>query len=182
MSNIVNFKTQNEKAFSEQRARSKVYEIAFSNWLQTRDWWILPTYDFSGSNDDKAPRLSLGNRKLVIPDLLAFRAAQSKAWFEIKVKAHADYNRKHACLVTGFAMRHLMHYREVKQLTGVPVYIVFIHEKEAVIKCCEIDTMPVSHEWTGGGMDRGGTVFLKFNALTTVAPIAVLDTHKLEAA
>jgi hypothetical protein len=162
--------------FEAQRARSREFEAAMTVFLQARGYYTLATYDYSGKADDKAPRLLAVKRGLVIPDVLSFHKDKPGAWFEIKVKANADLYRKTGELVTGLATRHLNAYREVKMLTGMDVWLVFIHEREDVVKACEIDALPLSHQYTGDLMDRGGTTFFQFNKLRPI-----LTTTKLRA-
>lgn len=145
-------------------------------FLQGRGYYTLATYDYSGKADDKAPRLIAVSRGLVVPDVLAFHSAKPAAWFEVKLKARADLYRKTNTLETGFATRHLNAYRAVKALTGMNVWLVFIHEREDVVKACEIGSLPVSHVYSGDLMDRGGTTFFAFNQLTTITSATHLKT------
>lgn len=161
--------------FTLMRAWSKAYEIAFEGFLIARGYYILPSYDYSGIKDDKAPRLHGRNRHLVIPDLLAWHSEKGGAWFEIKVKTHADFNRKRQHVVTGFALRHYRDYLAVKALTKLPVYVVFIHQQEQIVITDEIEALPHSHTWPGSQMDRGGTIFFKFNELKRVTPLDGLN-------
>lgn len=160
--------------FETQRARSREFEAAMTVYLQGRGYYTLATYDYSGKADDKAPRLLAVNRGLVIPDVLSFHKDKPGAWFEIKVKTHADMHRKTGTLVTGLATRHLKAYREVKMLTSMNVWIVFIHEKEDIVKVGEIDTLPLSHQYAGDLMDRGGTTFFQFDKLQPILTTAKL--------
>lgn len=81
-------------SFQIQRERSKAYEIAVSRWLQAqRRYFVLPSYDYSGLADNKAPRLVRNTEWLVLPDLLGWNE-QIGAWFEVKLKERADLYRK----------------------------------------------------------------------------------------
>ncbi len=164
--------------FKQQRARGLVYEIAFSKWLQAkRNWYVLPTYDFNGFAQDKAPRLVSGGQKLVVPDILAFRQGKG-AWFEIKLKERADLYRATNTRETGLPYRHYKDYTRIAQLTGLPVWVIFIHEKEQVVKTGEIAKLPISHVYDGDKMDRGGTIFFKFDALLTIMTFQSLNDYK----
>lgn len=164
--------------FAFQRERSKVFEVAFSNWLRrTRGYFVLPTYDFSGSNGDKAPRLMGAHEHLVIPDLLATHPDKGNSWYEVKLKENADLYRKTNTLVTGCALRHYRDYQRVKALTKAPVYLVFIHEKENTVVTGEIDTLPYSHTYDGDKMDRGGTIFFSFERLKRVMTMGELSRY-----
>lgn len=160
--------------FEFQRARSRAYEAAMTSFLQGRGYYTLATYDYSGKADDKAPRLLAVNRGLVVPDVLAFHGEKAGAWFEVKLKRRAVVYHKTNTLETGFATRLLNAYREVKGLTGLNVWLVFIHEREDVVKTCEIGRLPISHVYAGDLMDRGGTTFLKFDELKPIATMSQL--------
>jgi len=161
--------------FRVQRERSLVYEKAFALYLQRRGYYILPTYDYTGLKDDKAPRLKGENQSLVVPDLLAAKNGLF-SWFEIKLKQQADLYRKTNVLETGLALRHWKHYQEVKRLTGTLVNIIFIHEKEQEIRCGELSILEKyhSHTYKGDRMDRGGTIFFAYERLPRVGTFADL--------
>lgn len=164
--------------FAAQRDRSRIYEIAVGAWLQAeRGYFILPSYDYSGLANDKAPRLECGRDKLVLPDLLAFHPARQPTWFEVKLKARADLYRKTNTLETGMATRHLQDYRRVKTLTRMQVWVFFVHELEEMVVTSEIDELPVSHSYTGTRMDRGGTTFFDFNKLKLLMPLQELQRY-----
>ncbi len=162
--------------FAAQRKRSKVYEIAFSQWLQQRGYYILPAYDYSGWQDAKAPKLQCGTAGLVMPDLLACKDGKMQ-WFEVKLKDRADLHRKSGALCTGFAYRHYCDYLEVAYITGIPIWMVFIHEQENVVLTCEIGDCftKLNHIYVGDKMDKcGGTIFLRYHELTYVMPTTFL--------
>jgi hypothetical protein len=159
--------------FIERREQSKVYEIAFGAWLQSRAYYVLPTYDYSGLGDGKAPVLHTHGESLVIPDLLAWGKGNG-LWFEVKLKDHAEYYYKFQHLTTGFSLRLYKHYRRVKEVTGLKVYVVFIHAREECVKYGEIDALPVSHSYTGDKMGRDGMIFFKFDEMTDLMPLSQL--------
>lgn len=172
--------------FEIKLASSRVYEIAVSRWLQAaKAYHILPTYDYSGLGSGKAPRLLCEQHGLVIPDLLGAKDGGVQ-WFEVKLKAKAVVHRKTWTLVTGMSLRHFQHYQQVRQLTGAHVWVLFIHDEENVVRYGEIGTHldPAhpntrwSHTWEKDTMDRGGTIFFRFNDLPVVMPKTELDKFK----
>jgi hypothetical protein len=162
--------------FAEKLERSRIYEVAFASWLQSRGWYTLAAYDYSGKADDKAPRLMCGNTGLVTPDIFAVQL-DKRAWFEVKLKSNADLYRKTNTLVTGLPLRHWQHYHDVKALTDMPVWIVFIHEAEETVVTAEIDDIATSHTYTGSSMDRGGTIFFIFEKLRPVTTLHDLRNY-----
>lgn len=162
-------------AFEKQRERGKVYELAFATWLQLqRDYYVLPTYDYSGLANNKPPKLISKVKGLVIPDLLAYKEGDG-AWFEIKLKTEAVLHRKTQTIVTGLPYRHWLDYQQVHTVTGLPIWIVFIHENEQIVKTCDINKAPISHIFEGDKMDRGGTIFFAFEKLITLISLPRLD-------
>lgn len=153
--------------FAAQLARAREWEVAASEWLRTRGWYTLPTYDYSAGGD-KAPKLMAptGLPDLVIPDLLTMNT-EGRRWLEVKFKTHADLHRTSGELVTGISRRLLGHYRSVQKVTGTTVYVVFIHEKEEEVRggtLAELDAA-YSHVYDGDRMGPGGMIFFKYHAL-----------------
>lgn len=168
-----------QRNFRDQRERSKVYEIAMSGWLQSEQgYYILPSYDYSGLANDKAPRLVCGKEWLVLPDLQAYHWQHKPKWFEVKVKEQAIVYRKTGDLETGIATRHLRDYRRVKALTKTDVWLTFVHEKEGVVRRQEIDDLPFTHVYDGDLMDKGGTTFFDFNRLPLLMTLAELNKFR----
>jgi hypothetical protein len=131
----------NNAAFHASVAHHREYEIAVSNWLQRRGWLVLPAYDYSGKGESKAPKLLGVTRQLVVPDLLACRGGKSR-WFEVKYKTEASetYSRGNR-LETGIDLRLWKHYCQVREESGVEVWIVFVHRKEAEVRGLEIEDL-----------------------------------------
>ena len=163
--------------FARERDRSKAYEIAFSEYLQTvRGYYILPTYDYSGLGDGKAPRLLKGKDGLVLPDLMGVKNGKI-SWFEIKLKSEATYYRKGGCLETGLNLRHWNDYQRVKAQIGAKIFIVFIHQKEDRVVTLDTDDFAAafSHQYEDNKMGRGGMVFFDFAKLKFVMTASELE-------
>lgn len=169
--------------FAEKLAWARKWEKAAAEWLRTRGWYTLPTYDYSAGGD-KAPKLMspTGAEDLVIPDLLTMRR-EGRRWLEVKYKSHADVHRNTEALwkirgaapevarerseVTGISLRLWGHYKAVQEATGIPVYVAFLHEKEREVRggtLAELEAA-VSHFYDGARMGRDGMIFFKYRAL-----------------
>jgi hypothetical protein len=160
--------------------RGRRAELAVSRWLQqTRGWHVLPAYDYAGQGERKAPRLEGLPTSLVVPDLLAARQGVS-AWFEVKLKTHADYTYLTGRQETGIALRLWNHYLEVQALTGLRVWLVFVHEDEdevragdlaslAVGTCLHGDGLPTMRIYDGGKMGHSGMAFFCWECLIPMA-------------
>ncbi len=152
--------------FVREYERSRRYEIATADWIRTvRRVYALATYDFSGQDNDKAPKLLAplglqGFEDLVLPDLQCW-GDKGSFWVEVKLKSRANWYKKGQYLVTGISRRLWRHYLQVESVTGSPVYLLFLHEREQEARGASLDWLKghVSHEYTGPRMCRGGMVF-----------------------
>lgn len=168
--------------------RGRRAELAVSLWLQrTRGWHVLPAYDYAGQGEKKAPRLEGLPQSLVVPDLLGAKDGMT-AWFEVKLKTHADYTYMTGRRETGIALRLWNHYLEVQALTGLRVWLVFVHEEEDEIRTGDLVTLsiaacphgerlrlvgdrpfPTMRVYDGSKMGRSGMVFFCWDCLIPIA-------------
>lgn len=124
-------------------------EKAVSRWLQARGWYVLPTYDYSGEDDNKAPKMEGFKRSLVIPDLLAAQFAHGSCWLEVKRKTKADYTYTTGRHETGISLRLWNDYKAVAHETGIDASVIFVHEREDQIRAGRIARLD------GGSCDHG---------------------------
>ena len=100
-------------------------EALVTKWLTDRGFVVAPLYQF---NAESAPVLFSKNQTLLSPDLSVFR--DNRAFFaEIKRKKRWVKSRQNG-METGYDMKHHRHYMEVRRLTGLPVWAVFVHEDQ----------------------------------------------------
>ena len=153
------------------------WEQALAAWVAKRGWHILPTYDFCGKGDDKAPKLVAppGQPGLVLPDLQCFKGGRVK-WCECKWKARADYYRKGGYRVTGISSRLLREYEAVEKATNAQVVLTFLHEAEQEIRGAPIKALrsSFSHAYSGPMMSHGGMVFWKYDAIPRWCALSAL--------
>src|SRR3972149_1435615 len=101
MSTIVSTRPFKE---TEKYKKGHTGEKIVTEMLQKRGWYVIPSYDFSGPNDDKAPKLQgLGNG-FVLPDLDISRNGKRK-WAEVKTKDEATFTRITQKLEHGIPLR-----------------------------------------------------------------------------
>jgi len=147
---------------------AREWEKRMAALLRERGWYVLPTYDFSGKGDDKAPKLMapVGCESLVLPDLQCF-GEDGQRWVEVKYKTRADYNRKHGYTVTGISRRLWRHYRSVAEVSRADVFVAFLHDEEAEIRGDSLANLSsyVSHEYDGSKMGRDGMVFWRYGQI-----------------
>ena len=155
------------QTFEEKVTEARTYERALSDWYQRKfGAHVLPTYDYSGLQENKAPKLICQNSGLVIPDLLVCGNGRT-TWVECKWKTHADLHRKTGHLVTGVNARHFSHYQQVKTISGRCVYLMFLHVKEQEVRGAELDSLmeTIHHTYDGDKMGYSGMVFWNWNDL-----------------
>lgn len=159
---------QSDDDFRSKLDAARVWEKKLARWVRRRGWYVVPTYDFSGKGEDKAPKLlaPLGKESLVLPDLQCFRAGEQQ-WLECKYKSEAIVYRKGGYRTTGISRRLRDHYEQVQQATGASVVIAFLHEKEREVRGAALVDLAqhFSHEYAGAKMGRSGMVFWKYDEL-----------------
>jgi hypothetical protein len=164
--------------FEIERERGREYEVAFSRWLQhERGYHTLPAFDFSGLANDTAPHFEHKDEWLVVPDILACKDG-SFIWFELKLKDRADLHRITQTRVTGLPLRHWQHYQATKELTCLPVWIVFVHLEEGEVRAEEIGSMETHHIYREDKMSNGGMVFFEYARLRCIATLDALNHYR----
>ena len=101
-------------------------EIALSKSLKQREWYIIPSYDYTGKDQAKAPRLEGRLKGFVVPDLDVSRAGR-RFWIECKYKSRPNPWRMHGGrLYHGLDTRHVNDYLRVQEITGCRVRICIL--------------------------------------------------------
>lgn len=164
--------------FERQLSAAREWEVRVAGWARRRGWYVLPTYDFSGKEDDKAPKMLApsGSRDLVLPDLQCFKDQEIR-WLEVKWKARADVHRRTGHRVTGISKRLWDHYLEVQCTTAGDVYVVFLHELEREVRGASLSWLRqnVHHTYDGGKMGRAGMVFWDYDVLPRWCDLSVFE-------
>jgi len=125
--------------------RGRAAEQLVARWLQERGWFVIPSYDYSGDDGNKAPRLQGLRAGYAVPDLDVARDG-CRRWVEVKSKASANVRRdrywgKPNVPEHGIDHRNYLHYLEVKRQTGDEVWIAIYEEDTGVLLGAEIDTL-----------------------------------------
>ncbi len=117
--------------FQKSLAYGKVAEADVTLWLkQEKEWCVLPVYDIS-TDTGKGPRLLTLPTDLVVPDLLVMREGEIR-WIESKRKTKFVWHGIAKEWRTGIDLKHYFDYIQVEERTGVPVWLFFLHEENAV--------------------------------------------------
>jgi hypothetical protein len=135
--------------------RGRDAEQRVARWLQERGWFVIPSYDYSGEDGQKAPRLQGLKAGHAVPDLDVARDGKRK-WIEVKAKGRANVRRdsywggpnipEH-----GVEMPNYRDYLEVKRITGDEVWIAIYEEDTGLLLVAEIDALgkPRIGTWLG---------------------------------
>lgn len=175
-----------ESDFRAKLDAAREWEKRLARWIRSRGWFVVPTYDFSGKGDDKAPKLlaPLGTRDLVLPDLQCFRDGEHQ-WLECKWKTCASFYRKGGHLTTGIATRLLAHYVEVQRATRARVVLAFLHEREMEIRGGSLDALGTkvgegcfSHASVSGAM--GSMSFWRYEEIPRWADLGAVAEDRRE--
>jgi hypothetical protein len=147
--------------------RGEEFQTGLARYLQARGWGTVPVYDYDGGNN-KAPKLDRRHGSLILPDLFAARAGVS-VWCEAKRKTSATLTMITGQHETGIDARLYDHYRQVKNESGLRVFLFFGHDVENEVRHCEVDefTPRFSPNFNRG---RGG-YFWPWAALHLLCPL-----------
>ena len=139
--------------------RGRRGEQTVAEHLKGHGWYVVPSYDFSGDDGEKAPKLIGLSDGFAIPDLDVSRAGR-RAWCEVKTKASATLHRASGRLEHGISTRLLRAYLRVQEITGCPVFLVVIEEDTGAMIRGRLDVlMEHVRYYTGEQMGRGGMAF-----------------------
>jgi hypothetical protein len=136
--------------------RGRAAEQRVARWLQERGWFIIPSYDYSGEDGEKAPRLQGLVAGHAVPDLDAARDG-SRKWVEVKAKTQANVWRDRQAWGTpnvpehGINYSNYLDYLEVKRITGDEVWIAIYEEDTGILLMAEINALgaPRIGSWLG---------------------------------
>jgi hypothetical protein len=103
-------------------------ESRIATWLMRRGYSVLPVYE-KEINTGKGPQLFSLDKKLIAPDMLAFRGDTVK-WIEAKHKSVFSWHRISKKWVTGIDLKHYQDYLQVALRSPWPVWLLFLHEKD----------------------------------------------------
>lgn len=164
----------NSVAFTETQEfkRGRSGERLVAGVLKRRGCFIVPSYDYSGEDGNKAPKMEGEFAGYVIPDLDVARDGD-RYWVEVKTKWTATLHRKSGTVEHGISLRHLDHYRKVQTITGAPVFLAVFEERDGIILIAKLDALGEPRVYDGGKMGRAGMAFwprAKFRELRSSVP------------
>lgn len=135
--------------FEQRIARGRIGETMVAEWLKGRGWGVIPSYDFTGSDGCKAPRLMFEAHGLVIPDLDTCRDGK-RCWCEVKTYRGPYFNRRLRCDIHGIPSGLFHDYLQVENQSGCPVYLFVLEVDSACLLAARLSSIQ-----THGCMCRG---------------------------
>ena len=146
-------------------------KLSMAQELKRRGWFVLPSYDYSGKDDDKAPRLQGLEVSYVIPDLDVCRHGR-RAWVEVKTKGAATLTRTTGRREHGISQRHWRDYWHVQRATGCEVFLCIYEENTNLARMSSITRLQAQtgrmapRLYNGTKMGRHGMIFFPQQAFT----------------
>jgi len=161
-----------ERAFtdSDEFKRGREGEQSVEQWLRARGDYVIRSYDYSGEDGDKAPRMHGLAERYALPDLDVCREGEDgepsrRWWVEVKAKHHAIEYRKLGRLEHGISLPLWMDYLQVQAISGCEVWIVIVEEETDEWLAQSLKVLgEVAREYDGDKMGPGGMVFFPRDA------------------
>lgn len=148
--------------------RGRAAEQLIVRWLKPFGYFIIPAYDYSGPNGDRAPIFQGVNEGIVLPDIGMAKLGLMK-WAEVKAKKEPTWSKCTQTLDHGIGLRKWGHYLRCQKETGAHVLLFIWEECKQTLLVQSLDALgapppfpgdpELGHIHAGGGMDRGGMVF-----------------------
>lgn len=139
-------------------ARGRQGEIDVAAWLQARGWYVVPSYDYSGAEGNKPPRLQGRIAGYAIPDLDVSKDGQ-RIWVEVKSKREPTLHRMTGTLEHGISLRLWRHYQQVQSITGSQVWLFVLEELKRALFAQSLACLGEPRIYEGQKMGRGGMAF-----------------------
>ena len=111
--------------FTESLQIGHVAETKIAKWLISKGHKVLPAYQIV-DNKDGGPKFFCKEGNFVTPDMLVF-CGNGMVWIEAKHKTAFTWHRKTQRFVTGIDIHHWNDYIKVKELSGLPCWLLFNH-------------------------------------------------------
>jgi hypothetical protein len=139
-------------------------ELLVADKLMQLGYFVVPSYDYSGQENDKAPKMKGLMRSFVLPDLDVSKSG-SRKWVEVKTKEDATYTRITQQYEHGIPLRHYRQYLEVEKESGCAVYLAVYEIKTGEVLIGRLSELSkLVRIYDGDKMSRGGMAFFPRSA------------------
>ena len=118
--------------FDDSLKTGRVAESCIARWMMRRGFAVLPVYELM-EQAYKGPQLFSCDGDFVAPDMLAMKADSKTPilFVEAKHKSGFTWSRKHARFETGIDYKHYLDYQQVRAITGIELWILFLQKGQA---------------------------------------------------
>jgi hypothetical protein len=110
-------------------------EAAVSTYLLGRNYAVVRVR-YGGA---VVPKLAVWDRQVTLPDLQALRPGSEAVWLEVKWKTGCVRFELAGEMRTGIDSRLHRDYLRVQDVTGYPVWIIFVHREEDQVRAARAD-------------------------------------------
>jgi hypothetical protein len=138
--------------------RGRNGEQVVAGWMMDRGWHVIPSYDYSGEDGNKAPKMAGKHSAYVLPDLDVAQNGK-RLWAEVKTKAEPTLHRKTGTLEHGISLRHFREYKQIETITGCAVYLFVYEECSGDLLMKPLGEESQGRAYDGKVMGRGGMIF-----------------------
>jgi len=155
--------------------RGSTGEKIVATYLQQCGYYVIPSYDYSGDDGDKAPKLQGLLQSYVIPDLDIAKDGKRK-WCEVKTKHAATWTRTTQQWEHGIPKRHLDSYLQVEAITGTEVFLVIYEESTGSLlrqSAQEIAKTGRLSQMKKEGRTQGAMVYFPRDAMVQIGTLPV---------
>jgi hypothetical protein len=128
-------------SFDDNLAFGRKGERLVFSLLREQGYSIIPSFEFSGKNEDKAPKLYALNEDLVLPDLDVCKGGD-RFWVEVKTYTQPAFNRNRGCFVHAIQRNHYEQYLAVEKTTKCRVFIYVLEVKSGELRSVELSKAP----------------------------------------
>ncbi len=141
--------------------RGRNGEEIVAQLLMEDGWHVIPSYDFTGDDANKAPRLKGKKSYYAIPDLDISKDGE-RLWIEVKTKEKPVWYRKGNRFEHGMNLRLWNGYKHVQEIGGTPIWIYIYEEESGWIIKQLLDRLAIgAREYRGYVMGPGGMIFFE---------------------
>lgn len=148
--------------------RGRAGELIVADWLKKRECYVIPSYNYSGSDGDKAPKLEGLWHGHPVPDLDVSRNG-NRFWVEVKTKEKAVLWRMTGELRHGIEFRLLEHYKTVQMISGSPCWLFVYEESTHWLLAERLDVLGEPHTGTDRGRKMAYWPRCRFRQLDRIA-------------
>ena len=108
--------------------------------LEGRGFFVIPSYDYTGSDGNKAPKMRRGNEHIIVPDLDVC-VVGARYWVEIKSKSTASLYRNTQTWEHGIDRPHWDAYKRIQIESGNRVFLCILEKDTGKMLMASIDKL-----------------------------------------